>query len=53
MGHDGLCLATLARLGRFFFPGQDLGPGFSLWVAPSGRGGLGEMDGCAPLLITY
>ena len=29
MGHDGLCLATLARLGRFFF-GQAQEPGLSL-----------------------
>ena len=29
------------------FPGQAEEPGFSLCEAPSGRGGLGEMDGRA------
>ena len=33
------------------FPGQAFGPGFSLCCDPSGRGGLGEMVGCALLLV--
>ena len=33
------------------FPGQALKPGSSLSLTPSGRGGLGEMDGRTLLLV--
>ena len=48
------CLGVHWRPGELvslFFPGQDSGPGFSLSIAPSGRGGLGEMVGWAPPLV--
>ena len=52
----GASNATCRRDGRqgLFcnFPGQAVKPGFSLSIAPSGRGGLGEMVGCAPQLST-